>query len=165
MLISCVSYELPKRTPGSRATFLHMIQSLKPHYKHRQNPQQDPQNNNNEFIPETRDSQYTYEENHNGRIGIEEIGKESTRDLDFRYDVTLDRDKEMRLYWDVNPPLEVITFRLQGNIRRDDFLGFGFSPYGEVANADFFVMYTQRNGHHYFRVSCMFFLIKYKCYR
>lgn len=93
--------------------------------------------------------------NENHEVDITEIyDGEDGMDLEFPYHLPLNPDYNLRLQWAVDSPREVITFRLTGSIRRDDFIGFGFSSYGDVTNADFMVMWTDREGVHRIQVSC-----------
>lgn len=73
--------------------------------------------------------------------------------VDYRYSVDLDSSGVFVLFWDIDTVTEEIYFRLEAEVKRADFLGFGFSDYGEAENADFVVMWTDYHGRHWFQVS------------
>lgn len=71
----------------------------------------------------------------------------------FRYSVDLNTDKKIKLFWDIYPVEEKVTFQLHAHYSRTDVIGFGFSDYGEVRDADFFIMWTNQEGRHFATVS------------
>ena len=77
-------------------------------------------------------------------------GKEVGRDL--RYHAELDTKGKLQLHWDIDPPTETITFRLEARVEKDDVVGFGFSDYGEPFNADLVMMWADETGKHHFQV-------------
>ena len=81
------------------------------------------------------------------------VGRGEKVERDFRYRAELDTKGKLRLYWDIDPPTETVTFRLEANVGKSDLVGFGFSDYGESTNADLVMMWTDENGKHYFQVS------------
>ena len=92
-------------------------------------------------------------------VVIRNVGEEDPDEYDFRYELPLNPEEDLRLFWDIFPAEERIVFRLKGNINRSSFLGFGFSSYGEVENADFVVMWTGSDGRHRIQVNLFLFYI------
>ena len=76
-----------------------------------------------------------------------------TKPKPLRYDVTLDQSRHLHLYWDIDPVTSVITFRLKSKLKPEDFVGFGFSDYGEIENADVIMMWSDEHRRHHFTAS------------
>ena len=84
---------------------------------------------------------------------IRRVDKGMAVDMDLRYEIQLSLVRNLRLKWDIDPVTETITFRLLGHWKPDEFLGFGFSEYGDVINADWFVLWTDHTTTHHVEVS------------
>lgn len=80
------------------------------------------------------------------------IGADEAEPCAFPYELPLIPEHDVRLFWQISPAEEKITFCVKGNIRRDAAFGLGFSEYGEVENADFLVMSTDDHGEHNLQV-------------
>jgi len=72
---------------------------------------------------------------------------------DLRYHAELDTKGKLRLFWDIDPPTETVTFRLEAKVNKNSVIGFGFSDYGEITNADMVMMWTDDAGKHHFQVN------------
>ena len=72
--------------------------------------------------------------------------------IDLRYHAELDTKGKLQLHWDIDPPTETITFRLEARVGKDEVVGFGFSDYGEPFNADLLMMWADETGKHHFQV-------------
>ncbi len=70
-----------------------------------------------------------------------------------RYDVSLDTEGRLHLFWDTDIVAETITFRLEAQIQPQETLAFGFSDYGESENADLIVYWRDATGKRHFQVS------------
>ncbi len=77
---------------------------------------------------------------------------------DLRYDVSLDAEGTLQLFWDIDILTETITFRLEAQLKPHETLGFGFSDYGDAENADFVVYWRDATGKRHVQVIIVEFL-------
>ena len=84
-----------------------------------------------------------------------EAGLCSKSEGDLRYHAELDTKGKLRLFWDIDPPTETVTFRLEAKVNKKSVIGFGFSDYGETTNADMVMMWTDDAGKHHFQVNSL----------
>ena len=73
-------------------------------------------------------------------------------DHHFRYYVILNSDVNLTLHWDVNYVMRTVEFRVSADVARNQWLGVGFSDYGELIDADLAVFWTSSAGVHHFQV-------------
>ncbi|XP_074654945.1 dopamine beta-hydroxylase-like isoform X2 [Tubulanus polymorphus] len=59
----------------------------------------------------------------------------------FRYDISLDQAGKLHLFWDISPKTEDIFFLVKAKLEEGEWLGIGFSDYGEKENADLVIFY------------------------
>nr|AIE46151.1 dopamine beta-hydroxylase [Platynereis dumerilii] len=83
--------------------------------------------------------------------GYSDVVDQKITQTDLRYSVVLDAKRNAELDWDINPATQTITFRLECALGRQDWIGFGFSNYGESTNADFILFWTDPWGQHHFQ--------------
>ncbi|XP_076089940.1 dopamine beta-hydroxylase-like [Mytilus galloprovincialis] len=69
----------------------------------------------------------------------------------FKYETILSKDKSLNLQWNVNYADELVKFRIQGRLRPNEWLAFGFSDYGECENADLVLFWKDLFGNKMFK--------------
>lgn len=71
---------------------------------------------------------------------------------EFKYNVILSTEKELLLEWNVDYVQQNVEFRVKGKLKRNEWLAFGFSDYGQTENADVVLYWKDYHGETYFKV-------------
>lgn len=69
------------------------------------------------------------------------------------FEVNLDPDDKLHLYWTVDYEEETVTFELRVRSSEHDWVGVGFSDRGEIKNADLCVLWTDKKRKNKFQVN------------
>ena len=75
---------------------------------------------------------------------------------EFNYSVILSTEKELLLEWNMDYPPKTVDFRVKGKLKRNEWLAFGFSDYGQTENADLVLYWNDDLGETYFKVKLIF---------
>ncbi|XP_023212266.1 dopamine beta-hydroxylase-like [Centruroides sculpturatus] len=67
------------------------------------------------------------------------------------FDVPLDPEDRLHLYWTVDYELEIVTFELIAHVSDNEWVGMGFSNRGNITRADLCVWWVNRQGDSHFQ--------------
>lgn len=71
----------------------------------------------------------------------------------FYFEVPLDPEDRLHLYWTIDYEVEVVTFELVAQVLDNDWVGMGFSDRGNITKADLCIWWIDRQGDSHFQVS------------
>lgn len=80
------------------------------------------------------------------------------------FEINLDPDDKLHLYWTVDYDEETVTFELRVRASDHDWVGVGFSDRGEITNADLCILWTdkkRKNRFQVFKNFCTIYLLIY----
>ncbi|CAD5118872.1 DgyrCDS7544 [Dimorphilus gyrociliatus] len=80
-----------------------------------------------------------------------QLKSSSGEQFQYENDVILDGHKRFHLFWNFDNVLEEVTFEIEAKIKKDQFFAFGFSDYGEFINADYAILWTDKDGKPHFQ--------------
>lgn len=68
------------------------------------------------------------------------------------FEINLDPDDKLHLYWTVDYDEETVTFELRVRASDHDWVGVGFSDQGDITNADLCILWTDKKRKNRFQV-------------
>src|SRR5262249_16860579 len=70
------------------------------------------------------------------------------------YQTALDSDNKLKLFWSVDYEAEAVTMEVRAILnRKNDWLGIGFSDYGNITKADLCLLWFDKKSKAHFEVS------------